>query len=81
MKTYIDMIFNPDSADPGEVLKEMKRIGLTPRFGVHDFLILWENEDEFREKFRETREALKKLKVSYRLITMEDRPEPTCPYQ
>jgi hypothetical protein len=80
MKTYIDMIFNPDSADPGEVLMDMKKIGLTPIFGVHDFVIVWESEDQFREKFKEVKDSLKKLKVSYRLITLEDLQEFKCPY-
>ena len=80
MKTYIDLIFNPDSADPGEVLIEMKKIGLTPLFGVHDFVIMWEGEDEFRGKFREVKDILRRLHISYRLITLEDLQEFKCPY-
>jgi len=80
MRTYIDMIFNPDSADPGEVLQEMKKIGLTPLFGVHDFMIAWEDEQEFRNKFRDVKDILRRLRVSYRLMTQEDMPEQKCPY-
>lgn len=80
MKTYIDMIFNPDSADPGEVLVEMEKIGLTPVFGVHDLVINWDKEEEFREKFKHVKDNFKRLKVSYRLITVDDVPDQRCPF-
>jgi hypothetical protein len=81
MKTYIDMIFGPDSADPSEVLKEMEKIGLTPIFGVHDLVMVWESEEEFRTLFKDVKTILRNLKISYRLITVEDTPEQKCPFQ
>lgn len=80
MKTYIDMIFNPDSADPSEVLKEMEKIGLIPTFGVHDLVMVWESEEEFREKFVGIKAILRNLKISYRLITVEDTLDTKCPF-
>lgn len=80
MKTYVDMIFTPESADPAEVVTEMEKVGITPIFGVHDLVIQWENEDEFRDKFTKVKSILKHLKISYRLITTEDNVEPRCPY-
>lgn len=79
MRTYIDIIFNPDSAGTAEVITALSKIGLKPIFGTHDFVIDWDTDKEFKEIFKKVENVLKSLKVSYRLQTFESSSEFVVP--
>lgn len=79
MRTYIDIIFTPDSAGPAELISAMSKIGLKPIFGSHDLMIEWDTEREFKETFKKVEKVLKSLRVSYRLQTFENPPESVVP--
>lgn len=79
MRTYIDIIFNPDSAGPAELVSAMSELGLKPIFGTHDLVIEWDTEREFKEIFKKVEKVLKSLKVSYRLQTFENPLESVVP--
>ena len=71
MRTYIDIIINPNSAGPSEVVYAMMKLGISPIFGPHDFFIDWSTEADFKKKFKEVHRVLQSLNISYRLQTYE----------
>jgi hypothetical protein len=74
MRTYIDIIFNPDM-NPAEFAKDMIDIQMRMLFGSHDFVIQWDTYEEFQSKFKRVLEIIRKYKVDYRLQTFEESEE------
>ena len=74
MRTYIDIIFNPDM-NPAEFAKDMTDIHMRMLFGPHDFVIVWDTYEEFYSKFKKVRKVISKYKVHYRLQTFEESEE------
>ena len=74
MRTYIDVIFNPDM-NPAEFGKAMTEIKMEMLFGPHDFVIEWDHYVEFQRKFKKVLEVLKRFKLCYRLQTFEESQE------
>jgi hypothetical protein len=74
MRTYIDIIFNPD-LNPAEFAKDMTAINMRMLFGPHDFVIEWDSYDEFQIQFRRVLEIIRKYKLNYRLQTFEESEE------
>ena len=74
MRTYIDVIFNPDVI-PGEFAKAMTEIHMVLLFGPHDFVIEWDTYEEFQHKFKKVLGVLRRFKLSYRLLTFEESEE------
>lgn len=74
MRTYIDVIFNPDM-NPAEFGEAMRGIGMQMLFGPHDFVIEWDNQHEFQSRFKQVLEILKRFKLCYRLQTFEESEE------
>jgi len=74
MRTYIDVIFNPDM-NPSEFAREMTAINMQMLFGPHDFVIEWDTADDFQQKFKKVLEVLKRFKLNYRLKTFEESEE------
>jgi len=75
MRTYIDIMINPNSAGPNEVVHAMLKLGISPIFGPHDFYIDWTTETEFKRKFKEVHRLLQSLNITYRLQTYENAQE------
>ncbi len=75
MRTYIDIMINPNSAGPNEVVHAMLKLGISPIFGPHDFYIDWTTETEFKRKFKEVHRVLQSLNITYRLQTYENAQE------
>jgi hypothetical protein len=71
MRTYIDIIINPNSTGPSEVVYAMMKLGISPIFGSHDFYLDWSSEADFKKKFKEVHRVLQSLNISYRLQTYE----------
>jgi len=74
MRTYIDIIFNPDM-NPAEFARAMTEIDMQMLFGPHDFVIEWDNYEEFQKKFKKVLEIIRKFKLNYRLQTFEETEE------
>jgi hypothetical protein len=74
MRTYIDVIFNPDM-NPAEFGEAMRAIDMQMLFGPHDFVIEWDHHQEFQSKFKKVLEVLRRFKLSYRLQTFEESEE------
>lgn len=74
MRTYIDIIFTP-GMNPADFANAMMEINMTMLFGVHDFVIEWDTNHEFQEKFKKVLEVMQKFKVNYRLQTFEENEE------
>lgn len=70
MKTYIDIYLSSEGASLKKLLAALKKIGLEPISGSHDFVIDWENEKEFLQKMEKVYKALKGKRVTYRLETV-----------
>ena len=71
MRTYIDVIFNPEM-NPAEFAREMIGINMQMLFGPHDFVIVWDSYDEFQLQFKSVLQILKKFQLNFRLLTYED---------
>ena len=74
MRTYIDVIFNPDM-NPSEFAKAMTEIKMQMLFGPHDFVIEWDSADDFQRQFKSVLEVLKMFKLNFRLQTFEESEE------
>ena len=74
MRTYIDVIFNPDM-NPSEFAKAMTEIHMQMLFGPHDFVIEWDTADDFQRQFKSVLEVLKRFKLNFRLQTFEESEE------
>ena len=74
MRTYIDIIFNPDM-NPAEFAHAMTEIDMQMLFGPHDFVIEWDNHEEFQSKFKRVLEIIRRFKLNYRLQTFEETEE------
>ena len=74
MRTYVDVIFNPE-INPAEFAQAMTEINMKMLFGSHDFVIEWDNREEFQQKFKSILEVLKQFKLCYRLQTFEESEE------
>ena len=74
MRTYIDVIFNPDM-NPAEFAAEMTAINMQMLFGSHDFVIQWDSFDEFQRRFKLILPILKKYRLHFRLQTYEESEE------
>ena len=74
MRTYIDVIFNPDM-NPAEFAEEMTAINMQMLFGPHDFVIQWDSTEEFNRKFKIVLPILQKFRLNFRLQTYEESEE------
>ncbi len=74
MRTYIDIIFNPDM-NPAEFAKDMTDIHMRMLFGPHDFVIEWDTHEEFQQRFKQVLTILRKYKLNFRLQTFEESEE------
>ncbi|MCK5548511.1 MAG: hypothetical protein KAI64_05825 [Thermoplasmata archaeon] len=69
MKLFLKLSFSSDGTSPIEVVKSMEDIGFSPVFGDYDFVIDFENPEEFGEIVTKLHETLKGTKVHYSLST------------
>lgn len=60
----------------GNVLLVLKKEGLEPISGSHDFLVEWENEKEFLKKMERVHKVLKGKKIIYKVETTVGHIEP-----
>lgn len=78
MRTYIDVVFNPDM-NPADFAEAMTAINMELLFGPHDFVIEWDTYTDFQRKFKPVLKVLKKFKVNYRLMTYDEGDETPGP--
>jgi hypothetical protein len=73
MKTYVNVIFNSEGANPVEVVERLRSLGFKPLRGVHDHVYDWGNKKaELEDILRiasSVHETLRGLKVLYKLET------------
>lgn len=72
MKTYVDIYFNSEGPSPKDIVENMRRIGLEPVRGPHDFIFEWNDDDEFLAKVGEIHKVLQGLNVIYRFHTVTE---------
>jgi len=75
MKTYLNILFYSEGANPIEVVERLRSLGFEPVKGVHDHVYDWGRKKvELMDIFQiasSVHETLKGLKVFYKLETGE----------
>ncbi len=69
MKLYLELYFKSSGTDPMVIIKRMKEIGFDPVVGEYDFMIEYDDAQEYGEIIETLTEALEGTEVRYRLIT------------
>jgi len=72
MKLFIKLRFNSEGSSPLDVVKSMKDIGFSPVFGDYDFVIQFEDPEEYGKIVTKLQDALKGTSVYYSLSTKKD---------
>jgi len=72
MKTYLNVLFYSEGANPVEVVERLRSIGFEPLRGVHDHVYDWGRTVKLEDILQiatSVHETLKGLKVIYKLET------------
>jgi len=73
LKTYLNIIFCSEGANPIEVVERLRSIGFKPLKGVHDHVYDWGRKkvelEDVLQIASSVHETLKGLKVLYKLET------------
>ena len=72
MKTYLNITFYSEGANPVEIVERLRSLGFKPLSGVHDHVYDWGRDVELEDILRiatSVHETLKCLKVFYKLET------------
>lgn len=72
MKLFIKLRFNSEGSSPLDVVKSMKDIGFSPVFGDYDFVIQFEDPEEYGRIVTKLQSALKGTSVYYSLSTKKE---------
>jgi len=74
MKTYLNVLFYSEGANPIEVVERLRSLGFEPVKGIHDHVYDWGRDVELEDILQiatSVHETLKGLKVFYKLETKE----------
>lgn len=72
VKTYLNIIFSSEGANPVEVVERLRSLGFRPLRGVHDHVYDWGRDvslDDILQIATSVHETLKGLNVLYKLET------------
>lgn len=72
LKTYLNIMFYSEGANPVEVVERLRSLGFKPLRGVHDHVYDWGRDIELEDIMRiatSVHETLKGLKVFYKIET------------
>jgi len=73
MRTYLNIMFYSEGANPVEVVERLRSLGFKPLRGVHDHVYDWGNKkvelDDILKIASSVHETLRGLKVLYKLET------------
>jgi hypothetical protein len=72
MKTYLNIVFYSEGANPVEVVERLRALGFEALTGVHDHVYDWGRDvdlDDILQIATSVHETLKGLKVFYKIET------------
>lgn len=72
MKLFVRLRFSSEGGFPLDILKEVKEIGFSPVFGDYDFVIDFEDPEEYGKIVSQMHKVLEGNNVYYSLSTRKE---------
>ena len=72
MKLFVKLRFSSEGGSPLDIIKSVKDLGFSPVFGDYDFVIHFEDPEDYSKIVNSLHKTLQGTKVFYSLTTKKD---------